>query len=614
MNKLSSPLKSLAGAALVALAGIAWAGASNTAPRFEFRPEEYLKHIRFLASEELQGRGAGTPGLDKAARYIAGQFREAALQPLGGGHFQEFVLTVRAEMGARNRFRWTNGAERQQLKLREDYVPFSFSSTSRVDCAVVFAGYGITATEYNYDDYAGLDVKDKCVLVLRQEPQEFDENSVFAGKVYTQHSQFPAKAFNARNRGAKAIILVNNMANRSNETDHLTRFGETAGPSDSGIAYLHMKSGIAAKWLSAAGKDLNQTVAEIDKDLKARSFVFPDSFRLEIETEIRQVQKKVRNVVGFIPGETDEHIVIGAHYDHLGLGDTQHSLAPSQVGKPHSGADDNASGTAGLIELARYFGSRPKARRGILFLAFAGEELGLLGSSHYVNHPLLPLSRAAAMLNMDMIGRPQQGKVYVGGSATGTTFKPLIEKVAPAIELKLDYSERSGYGSSDHTSFTTKQIPVLFFFSGLHADYHKPSDTWDKIDSPQAVKVLQLIAGLVEGLASSADRPQYVKVAEPPKPVGGSSGGGYGPYFGSIPDFAEIPNGVRFSDVREGSPAAKAGLRGGDILIEFAGKVIQNLYDYTYALREKKPGDVVVVKVLREGKPMEVKVTLEQRR
>jgi hypothetical protein len=613
MCNRSSDGKSRLAGALATFSFIAIAGAATT-PRFEFRAEEYLKHVRFLASEDLQGRGAGTAGLDIAARYIARQFREAGLQPLSGSFFQEFTLTVRAEMGARNRFRWTSGGQRHQLKPREDYVPFSFSSSSRVECALVFAGYGITAAEYNYDDYAGLDVKDKCVLVLRQEPQEFDEHSVFNGKVYTQHSQFPAKAFNARNRGAKAIVLINNMANRANESDQLVRFGDAAGPSDSGIAYVHMKSGIAEKWIKTAGKDLNDLIAGIDKDLKPRSFAFPDSLRLEIETEIRQVQKKVRNVAGYLPGETEEHIVIGAHYDHLGLGDSQHSLAPSQVGKPHNGADDNASGTSGVIELARYFGSRPKARRGMLFLAFAGEELGLLGSSHYVNHPLLPLSKAITMMNMDMIGRPKEGKVYVGGSATGNNFKPLIEKVAPLVDLKLDYSERSGYGSSDHTSFTTKQIPVLFFFSGLHADYHKPSDTWDKIDSPQAVKVLQLIAGLAEGLAAASDRPQYVKVAEPPKPAGGSSGGGYGPYFGSIPDFAEVPNGVRFADVREGSPAAKAGLRGGDILVEFSGKVIQNLYDYTYALREKRPGDVVVVKVLRDGKAFEVKVTLEQRR
>jgi hypothetical protein len=284
------------------------------------------------------------------------------------------------------------------------------------------------------------------------------------------------------------------------------------------------------------------------------------------------------------------------------------------IGKPHLGADDNASGTSGVLELARYFSSRPRMKRGVLFLSFAGEELGLLGSSYYVNNPILPLAKAPAMINMDMIGRAQS-RVYVGGTGTGSTLKATVEKAATGIDLKIDISEKSGYGSSDHTSFTTKQVPVLFFFSGLHADYHKPSDTWEKIEGGQAVKILRIVAGVTESLAGGADRPLFVKVEPPKMPTGSGGGGsGYGPYFGSIPDFAEVPKGVRFSDVRAGSPAEKAGLKGGDILVEFDGKAIQNLYDYTYALRAKKPGDVVTVKVVRDGKTVAADVTLEVRK
>jgi hypothetical protein len=593
--------------------GMAWA-ANNRAGTAELDPDSYMRHVKFLASEKLQGRGTGSAGLEKAADYIGKQFKATGLKPVNASWFQEFQVTVRAEMGPKNRLDYVLDNGKQTLKVREEFVPFNFSSTGKVECPLVFAGYGISAKEYNYDDYAGLDVKDKCVLLLRYEPQEFEEKSVFSGKAYTEHSQLPSKAFNARNHGAKAVIMINNMVNRSGETDKLEKFGQTNGPADAGIPFIHMKAEIAERWIRSAGKDLKGLVANIDHDLKPRSFAFPDTLKVDLESQVQQVQKKVRNVLGYLPGETDEYVVVGAHYDHLGLGD-QHSLAPSMIGKPHPGADDNASGASGVVELARYFGSRPKMRRGVLFLAFAGEELGLLGSSYYVNNPLIPLGKAVAMINMDMIGRVQNGRVFVGGTGTGSSLKGILEKATSTVDLKADLSEKSGYGSSDHTSFTTKQLPILFFFSGLHADYHKPSDTWDKVDAAQSVKVLKIVAGVTESLAVDAQRPLFVKVEPPKMPTGSSGGGsGYGPYFGSIPDFAEVPNGVRFSDVRAGSPAAKAGLKGGDILVEFDRKAIQNLYDYTYALRAKKPGDEVPVKVMRDGKPVEVKVLLEERK
>lgn len=581
----------------------------------ELDPQEYLKHVKYLASEKLKGRGTGMPGLDKAADYVARQFKSYGLQPAGdhGSYAQEFQVTIRAEIGRHNSLDVVQDGRKQSLKLKEDFQPLNFSATAKQSCQLVFAGYGITAKEYNYDDYAGLDVKDKCVVVLRYEPQEFEEKSAWMGKVYTTHSQLPSKAFNARNHGAKALIFINNMVNRSNETDQLEKFGRTSGPANAGIAFVQLKTAIAENWMKTAGKDLTEIVKGIDQDLKPRSFAFPDTMRLDLEAEVTHVQKRVRNIAAYLPGETDEFVVIGAHYDHLGLGE-QNSLAPSQAGTPHLGADDNASGTAGLLELAKFLSSQPKGKRGVLFLAFAGEELGLLGSAYFVNQPTRPLNKAVAMINMDMIGRVQSNRIFVGGTGTGSTLRAVLDKAKDGIDLTVDLSEKGGYGSSDHTSFTTKEVPILFFFSGLHADYHKPSDTWDKINAPDAVKVLQVVARATNELRG-ADRPLYVKVEPPKMPTSSGSGGsGYGPYFGSIPDFAEVPNGVRFSDVRPGSPAAKAGLKGGDILIEFDGKQIQNLYDYTYALRAKKPGDEVGVKVLREGKTVEAKVLLEQRR
>jgi hypothetical protein len=585
-----------------------------TAPRFD--ASSYLEHVKYLASPELKGRGTGMPELDKAAQYLARQFKEAGLQPPDGkSFFQPFTVTTNARLGKGNRFQYQLNGKAERIDADRQFIPFNFSAGGTFAGEVVFAGYGITAPEYHYDDYAGLEVRDKFVLLLRHEPQEFDDKSVFAGKVYTEHSQFFSKATNAKLHGARGVILINDTAAHGADADDLEPFGKTVGPANAGIPFVQVKAEVAARWLAAAGKDLNAIQKEIDQDLKPRSFALP-GVRVDIRLDVQRETKTVNNVVGYLPGETDEYLVIGAHYDHLGLGE-QFSMAPSLAGTPHLGADDNASGTAGVVELARYFGARPKPRRGLLFICFAGEELGLLGSSFYVNNPRFPLNRAVAMINMDMIGRIRDRKVYLGGVGTGTGFKELLEELAKASPLQLEFSDQTGYGSSDHTSFTAKQVPVLFFFSGLHADYHKPSDTWDKIEAESAARLLELVAALSQRLTDGAERPQFVRVAEPPRPVshaGSSSAPGYGPYFGSIPDMAEQKAGVKFADVREGSPAAKAGLKGGDTMVEFDSKPIQNLYDFTYALRGKKPGDVVKVKVIRDGQPLEVEVTLERRR
>lgn len=584
----------------------------------EFDAESYLKHVRYLASDELKGRGTGRPELDKAAVYIAKRFREAGLrEPNGHNYYQEFTVTTRAKIGSRNRMAYRDGSQERVLNLQTEFTPFNFSTRGTFSGRVVFAGYGITANEYSFDDYAGIDVKGKFVLVLRHEPQESDEKSVFAGKVYTEHSQLFSKAVNAKMHGALGVLFMNDTENHGGREGDLEKFESTVGPTDAGIPFVQVKAEIAEQWIALAGRKLADIQKGIDEDLKPRSFDLPAALTVDVETDLRRELRTVRNVAGYLPGDEPEYVVIGAHYDHLGLGE-QFSMSPSEAGKPHPGADDNASGTAAVLELARYYGSQPHRKRGILFLTFAGEELGLLGSSYYVNHPLFPLGKAVTMINMDMVGRIRDGKVYVGGVGTGSTFRQLLDSVLQNTDLKIEYSDLTGYGSSDHTSFTTKQVPVLFFFSGLHSDYHRPSDTWDKIDAPQAAKLLRFVAGVTDGLVDNGDRPQFVRVEDPHAgrmaAVAGSSGGGYGPYFGSVPDFADNPKGLRFADVREGSPAAKAGLKGGDILTEFDGKPIQNLYDFTYALRAKKPGDEVTLKVLRDGSSVEAKAVLEVRK
>ena len=595
---------------LVLASAVLAAAAINTVSTAD--PQRYLEDVKTLTTPGMEGRGDGTKGLTRAAHLIENRFKSLGLQPAGtNSYFQPFPVITGARLKSNNHFMVQTGNAKTALKINEDFVPFSFSASGSVNAPIVFAGYGVTADEFKYDDYAGIEVKDKIVLVLRYEPKFFAVHSVDHG--VTQHSQLITKAINARNHGAKAIVLVNGKLG-DGEDDLLTRFGSVSGPENVGIVFLQVKNAVADRWFQAAGKSLADVQERMNASSKPDSFTFSDNSHAALNVSIENMRATVNNVLAYLPGKTNEYLIIGAHYDHLGRGNFD-SLAPSQIGQIHPGADDNASGTAGVLELARLLAPRKgELQRGILFASFAGEELGLLGSAAWVKNPTLPLDKAVAMLNMDMIGRIKDDKVYIGGVGTGSTFKGLLEQEQGKSNFKLEYSA-GGYSASDHTSFVAKKIPVLFFFSGLHSDYHKPSDTWDKINAPSAARLLQLISDVGLQLADAQERPAFLNVVEE-RPMGGMGGGagGYGPYFGSIPDFGQTENGVRFSDVRPGSPAAKAGFKAGDVLVQFAGKPINNLYDFTDALRRSKVGDVVEVKVLREGQPVTASVKLEQRR
>ncbi|MBZ5504336.1 MAG: M28 family peptidase [Acidobacteriia bacterium] len=573
--------------------------------------QRYLDDVKHLTAPQMEGRGDGTKGLTLAARLIEQRYKSLGLEPAGSGsYFQSFSVITGSRMKADNFFHVQNGPAKTALKLNQDFGPLSFSSSGTAHGPVVFAGYGASASEFGYDDYQDLDVKDKIVVVLRYEPSGFAAKHGNIG--LTQHSELITKAINARNHGAKAMVIVNGSLGHGEE-DLLMQFGSIHGPVNSGILLVQAKNEVVDSWLRAAGKSLAEVQNQINTSTKPASFSLPDNLRLTLKVDIETIRATVNNVLAYLPGETDEYVILGAHYDHLGRGNFD-SLAPSQIGQIHPGADDNASGTAGVLELARRLAPmKGKLHRGILFASFAGEELGLLGSAEWVKEPTRPLEKAVAMLNMDMIGRIKDDKIYIGDVGTGSTFQGLLEQAQNKSTFKIDYSP-GGPASSDHTSFVTKHIPVLFFFSGLHSDYHKPSDTWDKINAEAAMRLLDLVQNISEKLASAPERPTFLAVVEDKPSSSGSSGSGYGPYFGSIPDFGQVENGVKFSDVKPGSPAAKAGLKGGDVLVQFGDRPIKNLYDFTDALRRSKVGDVVEVKVMREGQPLSVSVTLEQRK
>ncbi len=593
---------------VLALFAASLAAATGTAD-----PVRYLEDIKTLSAPVMEGRGAGTKGITLAMNLIEQRYRSLGLLPAGSkSYLQPFTVITGAKLKDDNRMEVRNGPQKKDLKLNQDFVPFSFSSSAEVSGPVVFAGYGATATEFNYDDYAHLDVKDKIVVLLRYEPAGFAAKSGHAG--LTEHSQLITKAINARNHGAKAVILINGKLG-DGESDLLTRFGSVNGPENAGVVIAQAKNDVAESWFAAAGKSLPAVQSQINDSSAPESFAFPSDLRISLKVNIESTRATVDNVLAYLPGKTDEYIIIGAHYDHLGYGNVD-SLAPSQIGQIHPGADDNASGTAGVMELARLLAPmKGQLQRGILFASFAGEELGLLGSAEWVKDPTLSLDDAVAMINMDMIGRIRDDKIYIGGTGTGSTFKSLLDEEKAKSSFNIEYSA-SGYAASDHTSFVGKKIPVLFFFSGLHSDYHKPSDTWDKINAPTAARLLDFVEDVALKLDSAQQRVAFVTVVED-KAAGQSTsggGGGYGPYFGSIPDFGQEVKGVKFSDVQPGSPAAKAGFKAGDVLVQFGSMPINNLYDFTDALRRSKVGDVVDVKVMRDGKPVTGSVKLEQRR
>jgi hypothetical protein len=329
---------------------------------------------------------------------------------------------------------------------------------------------------------------------------------------------------------------------------------------------------------------------------------------------LARTHASIRNVVGRLPGrDTTRVLVLGAHYDHLGFGG-EHSLRPDDR-VVHPGADDNASGTAALLGVARRLEDRVRAGwrpdHDVLFAAFTGEEMGVVGSSHFVDHPPRPLASVEAMLNLDMVGRLRDDKLMVMGTGTAAEFPALLENANRAAGFDLKTSG-DGYGPSDHSSFYKRQVPVLMLFTGAHADYHRPTDTWDRIDEQGLWRVTRFAAALIESL-DARPRPHYLKAKADSTPGRIGGGSGYGAYLGTIPDFSQTEGGVLLSGVREGSPAAQAGLEQGDVIVKFDDVRIDNLYDYAYALRSRKPGQPVRLAVQRRGSRIEVTVTLGKR-
>ena len=572
--------------------------------------------VEWLAGQARQGRATGEKGAQESAEWLAEHLKKGGLQPVEESLFEEFDFNagVKLEQG-KNSFEIVGSPNKYEVD--RDFRPVPYSDSGSAEGEVVFAGYGLVAPEEHgsrrYDSYEGLDVKDKIVLVLRYVPEAVEparraQLNRYAGLRY--------KAMLARAHHAKAILFVSGP--KSAQPAALMPLTGDGSLSGSSIIAASISGAVAEALLAPSGKTLEDLQAGLDTDNPhAEGGLNIPDLRVKMNVGLERINRKDRNVLAMLPPDgIDEWVVVGAHYDHLGLGGGGNSMANSdEQGKVHPGADDNASGTALVMELAdslaRQFATTPKTpRRGLLFALWSGEEIGLLGSAAFLADPRVPLDKIAAYVNFDMVGRLRDNRLILQGAGSSGVWRKLIEKRNVVAGFNLSVQD-DPYLPTDVTSFYQRKIPVLNFFTGAHEDYHRPTDTDEKIDYPGLERIGRFARQIVLDLATLPERPEYAKVERSSQSGAREN---LRAYLGTIPDYSSEANGVKISGTRGGSPAEKAGLMGGDIIVEFAGQKIANIYDYTYALDAVTIGKEIRIVVRRDGKLVTLSATPEARK
>jgi hypothetical protein len=629
--------------------------------------------VRELAADAMEGRGIGTAGIDRAAEYIAEQFTQIGLQTaiIDEAPFQNLTVTTDASLGPakKNRLQFVppvpsgEATGAAPLQLNEDFTPLAAGGSAAFDLPLAFVGYGITDKHIGYDDYAGIDVRGKCAIILRHQPLRGDVHSPF-GADPSRHAYFRTKISNAYAHGAAAVLFCTDKHEIDQETaqakdrwqkavnklvaahaaygllekqdaqqereyqekvdlaarqieifsrqirearDPLLAFTRAGnGSPDRKLPIFHLRRDVLDPVIEKAlGKDLAAVEHMIDETGQPNSYLLT-GWRVRGESGVERKVTQIRNVIGILPAagpHREEAIVIGAHYDHLGYGgDASASPGRREI---HNGADDNASGVAALLEIARRLVAigKPLPRK-IIFIAFTGEERGLLGSAHYLKDPLVPLEDTIAMLNMDMVGRLRENKLIVHGTGTAAEFDLLIERLNAGHNFKI-IKKPSGYGPSDHASFYEKKIPALHFFTGAHQDYHRPEDDYEKINVDGIERVSRMVADAALAIAETAARPAYQKTKRP------KVAGGRWPYFGSRPDYGYEKTGVRLSGVAPGSPAERGGLQEGDVMVRFGDADVATVTDFAEVLGRHQAGDQVKIVVERDGNKKTLSVILD---
>ncbi|NNE46133.1 MAG: M28 family peptidase [Rhodothermales bacterium] len=533
-------------------------------------PSRMLTHVRYLAQDELAGRETGEPGADSAAAYISAQFESYGLEPLfedGASYRQTFSLATTLGVEPASQFLMEAPEGSVVLELGAEWYPFSFSSAGEVTGRAASVGHGMQEADFEV-------LKSRRANVAIIDGSTPDDWNPHTGG----DPSLLRRATLAREAGAKAALIIVSELNKP-------QIGDL--PRELGIPVVQVVgSPSTTPWLT-------------------NPFV-----RVGLTANVAPLEATVYNVGGRLRGTNSDGrtIVIGAHYDHLGMGGPG-SLAPDEE-TPHNGADDNASGTSLLLELARYFAMNANDLSvDLAFVAFTGEEMGLLGSNHFVSNSPLPLEKIAAMLNFDMVGRLRDGKLQIFGTETATEFPDILDAASEDSDLKVS-RVGDGYGPSDQTSFYARRVPVLHFFSGTHSEYHRPEDDWDLINVDGMSAIGDFAIDIVRRLETSPGMLTYVEQQRPQS----SGRRGYGPYLGTIPDFNPVDGGgLAISGVRSESPAEKAGLTGGDVIVRFGGKDVMSINDYAVALREHVPGDSVAIQVRRDGKLIDMTAVLGKR-
>lgn len=593
--------------AAVGLAAVIAATRFADADDREALAERFARDVAVLASDAMEGRGLGTAGLARAADWIEGRLKSLKLRPAFAGSYRQPV-TVKTGVTRRPGNTLEGIAE-------ADWVPLGVSTSGAFAGELAFVGYGIEAPPLGYRELEGIDLRGKVVLVLRYEPQEKDEGSPFAGRRPSRWSSVRYKVHQARERGAAAVVFVTGPL--QDEDDRLPALRNDGPESPAGIPVLQVRRKVAEAWLAKAGIDLRRFQEDVDRDLRSRS-VAATGVRVSGRVALEPTFAEARNVAGVIPGRgalKDEVVVVGAHYDHLGWGGPG-SLRPNQRAI-HNGADDNASGTVAALlaaERLRDVLSPLPSHRTVVVALFTAEEVGLAGSSRFVEASPFPLKSVVAMINLDMVGRLREDRLMAFGVDSAPEWRGVVEAVASAQGLKITGSG-DGYGPSDQTSFYAAGIPVLHFFTGTHEVYHSPDDDAATLDAAGAARVVGVTADVAARLARGEVTPMYARASAAPPARDGDSRG-YGAYLGTVPDYrsmGEATGGVLLSDTRPGSPADRAGLRKGDRIVQMAGTRIDNLHDMTFALQDHRPGETIDVVVEREGQRVTLRATLGSR-
>ena len=564
----------------------------------EITKAELREHIEFLASDSLKGRLPGTPEGIIAAQYIGNKLEQFGFTPMADNGYQYFDVVTEVIAGDKNTLEFDDFTG----TLKDNFIPYAFSVNGKVESNVVFAGFGfdIETDNIKWNDYKNLDVNGKWVMILRADPELDNPDSEFI-----QYSNERMKVLTAKDHGAAGVLLVSGF--ELDKSDKLTKLEADQTESNLGIPVFHIKRDVADKILLKSGK----TLADLEKQLNKNKT--PNSFdcntTLKAISDVTYKKVKSQNVVAMLPGNDpvlkDEFIVIGGHYDHLGFGGQSTSSRMPDTIAVHFGADDNASGIASIIEIAEKLAdNKSHLQRSVIIIAFGAEEIGTIGSKFFTSNPVVDLKQIKAMVNIDMVGRLKESKdLFVGGVGTSVESENLLNKLVEGRDLKLGISY-NGFGPSDHSAFYVEDIPVFFFSTGAHGDYHTPLDVIDKLN----FEGLKVLTDYVYDLSIEILNRDQVLTFQESGPKGRSTEPTRGSKvkLGIMPNFGKSNNdGLRIDGVTPGGAAYNGGLLKNDIIVAIEGKPIHNIYEYMSRMGTLKPGQTITIDVIREEK-MEV--------